>query len=261
MEKNPDNQPEKIESDNMITDTELDDDFDMLSDDYNYITDLNFDEGNKNDNNEIKPLTDEQKSERIYEYIYLICNGEPVKNTNYSNESFCVCCKSQLILPHNEVNNFLNSHFDVKKKINIKYLLLVFRLCPYYFSMDYLMKNPILKNKMIEHLKSIGKISNDELTSINSNEQGEIILYDKYFSFINQVTPFAYEIYFHQPNLTFMDYIKCSICRGYMCPMHYYLSNSSCIKCTYCDKNWLVCGWCKPNFNEFYACKFIHQKS
>lgn len=287
MDKNSDdNMWEELEK--LMKKSELDDDFDMLNYNPNFNSNItiNSDINTTNTNNftetelnnmEIIPLPScnisigdemfwEVNSEKSYELLYDSYKNDYYKNiinnsNNYSNTHFCHCCRNQLVLSYNDINNFINSHAYSKSKKCIKYLLMVFRLCPHFFPIDIVMNSIVLRNRVYSHLQLPDKFKNNPSERSQQDIVADTSIYETYYSKIHkELNPFVYEIYFHQPNLTFSDYIQCSVCKSYMCPMHFYLSNSNCSKCKFCDKNWVVCGWCKNIFTEEYACKFIHKK-
>jgi hypothetical protein len=167
---------------------------------------------------------------------------------NYNNLEFCHYCNTHQVIPIGELPNFMYMHLINNK--NPRYLKILYRIHPEYF-----LGIDITKNK---HLKSI--IQN-EFGSIASSEEVNSPNFNKYinnYSFSFDRT-FRFEINFHQENLTFCDYIKCNLCHGYLCPMHIYLTNFHNAKCNICGiKSWNVCGWCKPMFNEYWACKILH---
>lgn len=227
---------------------------------YDELYDLNEEEIMQNDNNDIDlcSLLDEITKENdisndvLNKYFYdRTENYKTEKTTDYTNQNFCYYCSNYMVLPNQEMDNFLNNHFKINKYS--KYLFLVFRLCPYiFYSVD------VMSNKYLE--KFI-------LTDLNLQSD-----YDKNkkFDIFNdynikngfQLKPFVFENLFHQPKLNFCDYIKCDICKNYLCPMHVSLSNCFHKKCNICsDKIWNVCGWCKFDFEEHIACKYIHQKN
>jgi hypothetical protein len=208
----------------------------------------------------------EVNNESSYKIIYESFRADPLKkifndSNNYTNSNFCNCCRNLFILPYDDTNDFLNWHLNSTLKKHNKYLLLVFRLNPFIFPCDLTMNNKFLRNIIYSNLRIDDKFKN------NLGERTELdIINDKnsFYTYINrmnrEMSTFAYEIFFNQPNLNFCDYIQCSICTSYMCPMHFYLSSSYCAKCKFCIKIWVVCGWCKNIFNEEYACKYIHKK-
>ena len=179
---------------------------------------------------------------------------EFAKSSNYDNECFCHYCKNYLVLPQFEILNFLNSHFTLNK--NSKYLILVFRLCPDIF-LDYdILTNKYLKRYILNFLNITNVI-------YDSIENFKDIVINQYFSKVsNSVNSHIYEILFHQSNLKYIDYVKCDSCKNYMCPKHIHLSNCYFAKCKCCNiKSWTICGWCKPEFNEKIACKYLHQQA
>jgi len=185
-----------------------------------------------------------------YKNIYTISDHVIYENTtNFANNNFCFYCQKYKIIPDQEINNFLYNHIILNK--NPKYLKIVYRLCPEYFSTINVLSNKYLKNivqnKFGIHEKEI--VTNPTLIFNN-------YLYDGIFEFD---IVHRFDILFHQENLTYCDYIKCDICKYYMCPMHVYLSNCYFAKCNICkEKLWNLCGWCKFHFNEQYACYYIH---
>lgn len=203
----------------------------------------------------------------LYKTIYQTNNDNDLdKNKDYySNHLFCKFCSEYKVLPENEISNFIDYHINVlnnnksiifKKKI-LKYLTLVFRVCPNLFQFDNIIYCDYLR-KLFFNLIGTNEKDYISLNDMYLNNE----LYYKYIAITKKkMTPFVYEIYFYQPDLKYESYTKCTICKGYMCPIHFYLSNSYCSKCTYCEQYWTVCGWCKDFFNEEYACKYIHQNN
>lgn len=206
------------------------------------------------------PNTNRNNTEKYYKQIYSLCEREPDNKTNYNNTNFCVCCKNQLVIPDTEINNFVNAHINTTKKKYIKYLLTVFRLCPKMLPFSFIMSNKFLREYIYNYLKLPDNFKNNLNKRTVLDINSDYLVYNTYMTKTNRkITPFVYEIYFHQPNLNYDDYSKCSICCNYICPMHLYLSNSIYSHCNLCGGRWLICGWCKPSFNEYYACKFIHK--
>jgi hypothetical protein len=176
---------------------------------------------------------------------------ENLKSTNYNNEHFCYYCKNYMVMPDYEIINFLKFHLSLKKYS--KYLILVFRLCPFIFNYINVMENKYLRKFIFNYLN----ISDCYSNAINLD------IFNKYNEKYGcYLKTHVYENLFHQPNLTFFDYIKCDSCKKYLCPMHRYLSNCYYKKCQICNnKLWTICGWCKSSFNEEIACKYIHKKN
>lgn len=169
------------------------------------------------------------------------------------NKIICDCCQKYLIIPNDRVNNFLIYHLNLKKKS--KYLILIFRLCPYLFSYDIMILNKYLREIFFNWI-GYTRSSNLELSMYLENKEMQNI-YLNYQT--KELTSFVYELYFHQQNIEYIDHVKCSICNFHLCPLHLYLANCDYSKCTYCEKKWIICGWCKPIFQESAACKFVHQ--
>ena len=180
------------------------------------------------------------------ELFHLEINNNKSDTESENHDKLCYYCNKELVIPPNEVDNFINKHMNKKKKS--LYVILVFRLCPTLLPCYFVMNNPTLKKIIIDYF------------NINDNNIDYYLLYQNYNYVINKnITSFMYNIYFNQPELKYDDHIKCSLCNNYMCPMHIYLSNTSYFKCKYCCKKWILCGWCKPLFDEYYACEYIHK--
>jgi hypothetical protein len=193
----------------------------------------------------------------IYKSFYERPEQEEIyKSSNFNNQFFCHYCKNYLVLAEAEIALFLNLHITLNK--NYKYLILVFRLCPNIFLNYDIMMNKYLRRYIFNYLNL-----SDETFYNNADKYFyNIIILNQYFSIINKSTnSHIFENLFHQPNLKYEDYLKCDSCKNYMCPKHMYLSNCYFAKCKICkSNNWTICGWCKPNFNEEYACEYIHNK-
>jgi hypothetical protein len=171
-------------------------------------------------------------------------NSDTESETEYNK--LCYYCNKELVIPPNEIDNFINKHMYKKKKS--LYVILVFRLCPSLLPWYFVMNNPTLRKIIFDFL------------NIKDDNINDYLLYQYYISVINKnITSFVYNIYFNQLKLNYEDHIKCSLCNNYICPMHIYLSNIRYFKCKYCHKKWILCGWCKPLFNEYYACEYIHK--
>ena len=216
---------------------------------------------NLNDDNSYYNTSVKTDPEIYYQEIYTIYDNEPDNNTDYTNSNFCIYCKNKMVIPYNEINNFAKIHINVHKKRYVKYLIAVFKLRANLLPYNFVMTNKILRELVYSYLNLPDKFANN----INERTESDIkIDYSIYTTYLlknnRETTTFVYEIYFHQPDLKYEDYLKCSMCKMYLCPMHLYLSNSTFSQCNFCDKKWLVCGWCKPFFNEYYACKYIHKK-
>ncbi len=181
-----------------------------------------------------------------------------IKNSiNYDNEHFCFYCKNYMVLPEYEIINFLNLHLTQKKYS--KYLMVVFRLCPNVFSYQRAMENKYLR-KYIHNYLNLEEV---EFNDPNEKMLKELVIFSQYEIKTKQCnSSHIYENLFHQPNLKYIDYLKCDSCKNYVCPMHVYLSKFNFRDCDICKtKKWSICGWCKYNFNEELACKYIHQKN
>ena len=205
----------------------------------------------------------ESNSEAFYKNLYFRNNQQDCNTNDYKNTSFCFYCKTNLVIPSTEINNFINLYIYSNKKKHIKYLLLVFRLCPNLLPFNFVMTNKILRNTIFNLLNITDNFKNN----LNDRSYLDIIndysVYNRYIKHINNLInlqPYVYEIYFNQPDLKFSDYIKCSTCNNYICPMHVFLLYYFCSSCSFCEKKWFVCGYCRPIFNEEYACKYIHKK-
>lgn len=230
---------------------------------------VNFNECVKDDELEEYILTQDSTKSSLPTGHEEICKmfyerNEPILNTkssDYSNESFCSCCKIYQTLPDFEIYNFLNKYLITNTNRNIKYLIIVFRLRPEIFSRCDIMMNKHLRKYIFSYL-SINNTNPYNLILENSEEIffKNISVLNEYFSKITgTINTYIYENLFHQPNLNFTDYVKCDSCKNYMCPMHTYLANCYFAKCRSCNvQNWSICGWCKPGFNEDFACKYLH---
>jgi hypothetical protein len=177
------------------------------------------------------------------------------KSSNYNNEFFCNYCKNHMLLPDCEIDTFLYDHFMWNKKPkSLKYLYLVFRLSPHIFNREQIMTNKYLRKYIIDYLHV------DNTYFHKQHIINDLILLNKYFEQVSNCSNlFIFENLFHQPNLTYIDYLKCDSCKNYMCPKHTYLANCYFATCSYCNiKKWTICGWCKLHFDEKYACKYIH---
>jgi len=212
---------------------------------------------------DINPYSLTEEHEKLYK-IYYEREEDLLNNSlNYSNELFCCYCRNHEVLPEHEILNFLNEHIFQNPNINKQYLILVFRLKPELFYNLSILNNKHLKKYILSYLNIDIKDLNNEINLLNENEQKikytEILnLYYKKIE--NCVNMYLFKILFHQSNLKYNDYVKCDSCKNYLCPKHRYLSNIYYAKCKCCmHKNWIICGWCKPGFNEFYACKFLHK--
>lgn len=173
--------------------------------------------------------------------------------SDYSNENFCFFCKKYEVLPASEIVNFLESHYINNK--NNKYLLLVFRLRPDIFVNFDIMNNNYLKKYIISYLSLKNYDYNTQNLNLDSAIKSQY-----YYAISNATNTHVYENQFHQPKLKYTDYVKCDYCKSYMCPKHVYLSNCYFNLCNICkEKPWSICGWCKPNFNEYMACKYLHK--
>ena len=181
-----------------------------------------------------------------------------IKNSiNYDNGHFCFYCKNYMVLPEYEIINF--SNFHLKQKKYSKYLMLVFRLCPNIFSYECVMENKYLRNYIHKYLN----LEEVEFTDPNEKMLKELVIYSQYEIKTKKCdSSHIYENLFHQPNLKYIDYLKCDSCKNYVCPMHIYLSKFNFRDCNICKtKKWSICGWCKYDFNQELACKYIHQKN
>lgn len=207
------------------------------------------------------PIKTENSVEEFYKKLYTRFHFSLNEHSsNYENKNFCDCCRKQYVIPPSELDSFIFSHATFSSPRTKKYLLLVFRLKPFLFPFDVVMDNPFLRQTVYDRTGTNDRFKKNISARTEENKETDKLVYTKYFNILGiEATDFVYEQYFHQPYLTFCDYVKCSICRSNMCPTHYYLSNAQCSKCNFCDKSWVVCGWCKPNFNEGYACKYIHK--
>lgn len=177
------------------------------------------------------------------------------------NSSNCYYCLNYMVIPPTEISNFIKMHLHLDKKHHAKYLIAVFKLCGKLLPYDFVMGNKILRNIVYNYFNLQDKFSNNISDRTTNDIQSDYLLYNNYILNNNhiKINSFVYNIYFNQPNLEYDDYFTCSLCKVNLCPMHLYLSNIICNKCNYCNKKWLICGWCKPLFNEFYGCKYIHK--
>lgn len=206
----------------------------------------------------------EENPELYYENMYNRNNNQDIlsqlTSTNYTNTSFCFYCRSNLVIPNTEINNFIDLYIYSNKKKHIKYLLLVFRLCPNLLPFKFVMTNKILRSTIYDFLNIDDKFKNNPDERTDLDIINDYSVYNTYIKNIKDIPQYIYEIYFNQPNLKFSDYIMCTICNNYICPMHIFLLDYICSSCNFCEKKWFVCGYCRPNFNEQYACKYIHKK-
>jgi hypothetical protein len=197
-----------------------------------------------------------------------------ISERDYSNESFCAYCKSHQVLPDFEIYNFMDKHLMTDSNITKKYLIMIFRLRPdIFFNYDVLSNKHLRKyilsylrmnNISIEHDGACTDV--DKVCKFDLGDPREMFfrntkIMNQYYSKVfGSVNAYVYENLFHQPNLKFEDYLKCDSCKNYMCPKHIYLSNCYFGTCNYCKvRNWSICGWCKPGFNEYFACKYLHK--
>jgi hypothetical protein len=208
--------------------------------------------------------------EKMYRETYECDESYEIKHSsNYNNHHFCFYCKNHMVIPEYEICTFLECHM-ISHQDNItnntafkkysKYLLLVFRLRPSIFLSHNVMENKYIKNYILDFLGIKDKYTN--------KSEGRTLMdfeilnqYEAKNSNRGNFNSHIFEILFYQPKLDFIDYIKCDSCKNYLCPMHIYLANCVYKKCEICnEKKWTICGWCKPNFNEAIACKYIHKK-
>ena len=184
-----------------------------------------------------------------------------VKCLDYSNECFCYYCRYHETIPDCEVYNFLDKYLIFNTNTNIKYLILVFRLRPEIFSNYDVMANKHLRKYILSYL-NMGKMPSDDSFSYDPSKkilENINILNQYYLKAERSINTYIFENLFHQPNIKFIDYVKCDSCKNYLCPKHVYLSNCYFGKCKICKiKRWTICGWCKPGFNKVLACKYLH---
>jgi hypothetical protein len=213
--------------------------------------------------NEKMPTIIYNNYEELYKIIYNQQDNElDIKTTDYSNINFCNYCKNYQIIPNCEVDNFISKH--IISNINTKYLKIIFKLSPQLFYGYDIFKNKYLKKQIVNILNSETEKEKINLYEIEEDEEEKDKKIMDILTIYCSKTPsllniHIYDNLFYQPNLCFIDYLKCDICKNYVCPMHTYLSNPHFSSCNYCDKKWSICGWCKSNFNERYGCKYIHK--
>jgi hypothetical protein len=179
-----------------------------------------------------------------YEKTKLISD---VKITNYDSNFCCKYCKTHDFIPNMEINNFLNKHLVLNK--NKKFLLMAYRLIPEIFIYHDISTHELLKNFL---QNNSGQLTNNYKYMFPdiSNPNTYTYNFDRAFRFASL---------FYQPNLAFEDYLRCDLCKNYVCPYHIYLSNCLFKKCTMCNKKkWVICGWCKFDFNEYWGCIIVH---
>jgi hypothetical protein len=223
---------------------------------------INFDEKYYNEDEFLEFIFSEQQPitpptlEEIYKNMYECEESYDIRGTtNYNNMHFCYYCKQNLVIPAGEITKFLNYHVYSKKYS--KYLLIVFRLFPSIFIGYNILENKFLKKFILDYLS----FKEHCKFEIEFAEFASLKLINEYeLQTRNNLNSHIFENIFYQENLKYTDYIKCDSCKNYLCPMHIYLGNCIYKCCDICNKKWTICGWCKPDFNEEYACKYIHQK-
>ena len=215
------------------------------NDENNYYSnndDFIFYDDNKNNSNE---TIIDAKYRELYSNIYFEVRLNVF--SSHKNMNFCFFCKNYMVVPNYEIFNFLTKHLSLNKYS--KYLIIVFRLQPDLFTGIDIMKNKYLRKYILNYLNI------QEKNVLNDVDY--LMLYKNKLK--NCTIEYIYENLFHQPNLTYIDYIKCDSCKNYLCPMHIYLSNSLYKSCDICNvQKWTICGWCKNDFDEKYACKYMH---
>ena len=137
---------------------------------------------------------------------------------------------------------------------NNKFLIIAYRIAPEIFAYNDLSRNSVLK-KLLQN--NCGQLTNNYKfvypdtfsPTYNSN------LYTYNFE-----RSFRFSSLFYQENLGYEDYMQCDLCKKFVCPYHVYLSNFLFKHCSMCNKKkWVICGWCKFDFNEYWGCIILHQ--
>ena len=140
--------------------------------------------------------------------------------------SLCYLCLNQCLIHERYIDKFITNNLHSQR--NKKYIIILFRLAPYLF------------NKY--------NLSNSVLRGINIPFE------------MNQTFEFIFNVYFHQPHLTFSDYEICDNCSQYICPIHQKYNPINYKRCHYCLKSWCVCLNCMYSSSEKGLCDKLHTK-
>jgi len=173
-----------------------------------------------------------------------------LNNSDKFLDNKCYCCKNYLIIHELLQYKFIekykkNKEFlddNIPQQLPSKYIKMLFRLKPKLFS------GLNLENyKYLDSLKYNYYINNDNLS-------------------------FLFETYFYQPNISYDDYIICTICLKNYCPKHTILNEFFMKKCNCCSKYWNICAWCKNDYlfeqfdcnnkiiDEYMLCSCFHEQ-
>jgi hypothetical protein len=179
-----------------------------------------------------------------------IKNNLHLNNSDKFLDNKCYCCKNYLIIHELLQYKFIekykkNKEFlddNIPQQLPSKYIKMLFRLKPKLFS------GLNLENyKYLDSLKFNYNINNDNLS-------------------------FLFETYFYQPNISYDDYIICTICLKDYCPIHTILNEFFMKKCNCCSKYWNICAWCKNDYlfeqfdcnnkiiDEYILCHCFHEQ-
>jgi len=144
-------------------------------------------------------------------------------------------------------------HYKYFLNKNKKFLIIAYRLAPEIFVYHDISTHPVLKNLLQDNS---GQLTNNykfvHPNTFNSVHNPNLYTY-------NFDRVFRFSSLFYQENLGYEDYMRCDICKKHVCPYHIYLSNFLFKDCTMCNKKkWVICGWCKFDFNEYWACIILH---
>lgn len=149
-----------------------------------------------------------------------------LNNSDKFVDNKCYCCKNYLIihelLQYKFIEKYKISSLDNKEnnaqKLPSKYIKILFRLKPKLFIG--------LKFNNYKYLDSL-----------------------KFNYYINNYNlSFLFETYFYQPDISYDDYIICTICLKDFCPIHTVLNEFFMKKCNCCSKYWNICAWCKNDY-------------
>ena len=141
--------------------------------------------------------------------------------------SLCYLCLNQCLIHERYIDKFITNNLHSRR--NKKYVIMLFRLAPYLFS-KYDLSNSVLCGIHIP------------------------------FQELNQSYDFIFNVYFHQPHLTFSDYEICDNCSQHICPMHQKYNPINYKRCHYCLKGWCVCLNCMYSSSEKALCDKLHKK-